>query len=109
MTLCRLMGSRKTLFIPKAFFSLVAAPWVLFSTSSGQYSWTFSCPAGSQAWNWQDRIKGATPRITAAALHPLLPWDKAPNKVIQWKPLGEGEKETAFMSDFLLEETQSTA
>lgn len=106
MKLHRLIGSREILFIPKVFFSLVTAPWVLFNTSSGQYSRTFSWPAGSQTWIEQEVIKGT---ITAATLHPLLPWDEAPAKVIRWKPLGEGEKETAFMSVFPLEEIQSTA
>lgn len=91
-------------FIPKAFFSLVATPWVLFSTSSGQYSRTFSWPAGSQVWIWQEVIKGT---VTTATPQPLLPCDEAPAKVIWWKPLGEGEKETAFMSVSPLEETQS--
>lgn len=68
------MGKGEILFIPKAFFSLVTAPWVLFRTSWGQYSRTFSWPAGSQAWNRQEVIKGA---VTAAAPHPLLPWDEA--------------------------------
>lgn len=70
MKLCRLVESRETLFIPKPFFSLVAAPWVLFSTPSGQYSWTFSWPAGSQAWNWHEVIKGAAQRLTAAKPFP---------------------------------------
>lgn len=68
------MGKGEILFIPKAFFSLVTAPWVLFRTSWGQYSRTFSWPAGSQAWNRQEVIKGA---VTEAAPHPLLPWDEA--------------------------------
>lgn len=66
----RLMGKGEILFIPKAFFSLVIAPWVLFRTSWGQYSRTFSWPAGSQAWNRQEVIKGAG---TAAPPHPPTP------------------------------------
>lgn len=70
MKLSRLTGKGKTLFIPKAFFSLVTAPWVLFRTSSGQYSQTFSWPAGSHAWNPKEVIKGA---VTVAAPHPPTP------------------------------------
>lgn len=50
-------------------------------------------------------IKGT---VTAAALHPLLPWEEASAKVIWWKPLGEGEKETAFMSVLSLRRDSKT-